>query len=273
METAERSDRTLTGPELFARYAQPPNLLGYCGPEEPEGVAGMAGGLTLPADEVRRIASAFEGAWPYLQLIAEHTGSDPLAMDTVERYWIGAEGIDWLDLHGWGHSLSDRFRKQAGPRWASIVDAVNDGGVPSHAFHVFCVYPWVGMLRQGFVTPSVVVLDRCRISWGTVIESERHSLVVERSPLVWRHGYLMAGEKRAERFRPTVGLAARPGDRVTLHWGDACQRLDPATGARLRRVHDHHLLLANRSLRLARLEPDGSSTPVPTRRSSSSVES
>jgi Family of unknown function (DUF6390) len=263
METAERPDPTLTGPELFARYAQPPNLLGYCGPEDQAAVAALAGGLTLPREEVRRIAAAFEGAWPYLRLIAQQAGADPLAPTVVERYWIGADSFDWLDVHGWGHSLSDRFRRQAGPRWGSIVDAINDGGVPSHAFHVFCVYPWVGMLRQGFVTPSVEVLDRCRISWGAVLECDGQSLVVERRPLVWRHDYLMSGEKVVERFRQAPGLRARPGDVVSLHWGDACQRLGPSSGARLRRVHDRHLRLANRSLRLARLEPVGPVPPPP----------
>ena len=50
------------GAELFARYAFPPNELGYCGP-----------GDTRP-DELASHARDFDGAWPYLMAIADALG-------------------------------------------------------------------------------------------------------------------------------------------------------------------------------------------------------
>ena len=66
------------GALLFARYAYPPNALGYCGAGENRtlleyGEAGVSdGGLV-------QLARSFEGAWPYLELIAGANGiDDPL---------------------------------------------------------------------------------------------------------------------------------------------------------------------------------------------------
>ena len=81
------------GPVLFARYAYPPNALGYCGPGQPAELrAQMALVDATGGDDrgLRRLAAGFEGAWPYLQLIASANGrSDPLADDVVAAYWVG----------------------------------------------------------------------------------------------------------------------------------------------------------------------------------------
>lgn len=253
---ASRSPRTpLTGgPELFCLYAQPPNLLGYCGPEDNEGVTAVAGGLALPTEEINRLALAFHGAWPYLELIAGLTRKKPLSAEVVEAYWTGNRLLDSVPLHDWGNSVSDRFRKQAGERWPSVEKALNAGGAPNHAFHVFCVYPWVGLLREGFVGPSLEVLDRCRIGWGSVV-AVGDQVVVRRRPLVWRADSLQPGEPLEEPFRPPPGVRVGAGDMVSVHWDYICERLDGSRVARLRRVHDHHLAIANEELRGRRLEP------------------
>ncbi|MGP8065881.1 MAG: DUF6390 family protein, partial [Acidimicrobiales bacterium] len=61
------------GPILFARYAYPPNALGYCGPADHTALLGAAS----EGDDLRELthlASRFEGAWPYLELIAGCNG-------------------------------------------------------------------------------------------------------------------------------------------------------------------------------------------------------
>jgi hypothetical protein len=52
------------GAEMFARYAHAPNALGYCGP--PLGATLRDGSV----DEVRRAATKFSGAWPYLRVLS-----------------------------------------------------------------------------------------------------------------------------------------------------------------------------------------------------------
>src|SRR5690242_20609398 len=83
--------RPVSGPVLFARYAFGPNRLGYCGPEAvtelfEEGTAGH------DDRALRELARGFEGAWPYLELIASANGlADPLDRWVVEAYWLGNE--------------------------------------------------------------------------------------------------------------------------------------------------------------------------------------
>ena len=75
---------TSRGAEMFARYAYAPNALGYCGP--PLGATLRDGSV----DDVRRAATQFSGAWPYLRVLAKMTGiSDPLDYRLVESYWLG----------------------------------------------------------------------------------------------------------------------------------------------------------------------------------------
>ena len=132
--------------------------------------------------------------------------------------------------------------------------ALNYGGLPNHAFHVFCVYPWVGLLREGFVGPALEVLDRCRISAGTVREVDDHTAIVERKPLHWVDDSLVSGEPVSELFR-LADTQISVGDAVSVHWDFVCARLDRGQQALLSRNHDLHLAIANRELRAARLEP------------------
>jgi Family of unknown function (DUF6390) len=243
------------GPETFCRYAQPPNLLGYCGPDDSGGFTSIAGGLAVPVEEVERVARAFHGAWPYLELIGGLTGFSPLSKEVVEAYWIGNRLLGRIPLHNWGYSVSDRFRMQAEGRWGAVENALNGGGLPNHAFHVFCVYPWVGLLREGFVGPSLRVLDRCRISWGTVVSVEGGLAVVGRRPLVWEDDSLSQGGPVEEPYRIPPELVIWPGNIVSLHWDFVCDRLGRDGLAHLRSVHDKHLAIANTELTAARSEP------------------
>ncbi|MGD2102468.1 MAG: DUF6390 family protein [Acidimicrobiia bacterium] len=245
----------ISGPELFFRYARPPNELGYCGPGETGQVAALAGGVVTPRAELTRIAAAFHGAWPYLELISQRAGLSPLSAAVVEAYWMGNDLLGQVDLHDWGNSVDERFRAQSGRRWPAVVEALNHGGSPNHAFHVFCVYPWVGLLREGFVEPAVEVLDRCRISRGRVVRgTDDGQVVVSSRRLEWVDHRLVEAEPTRDLFKTSFeGLEA--GDIVSLHWDYVCQRLDRHRARALRLSHDRHLQIANEELRRARLEP------------------
>ena len=158
------------GALLFARYAYPPNALGYCGADENRtlleyGEVGASdGGLV-------QLARSFEGAWPYLELIAGANGiDDPLDPSVVEAYWIGSPLLERVDSSSLGAHLDERFRRRAGGAWELLATSIPDGGVPHHDFHVFGVYPWVGLLRSGDATDPLRVLESCRITPGRVLE-------------------------------------------------------------------------------------------------------
>jgi hypothetical protein len=238
----------IAGPLLFARYAFPPNERGLCGPADSAALRGYAL-ATQPAPgeadpDLTWLAGQFAGAWPYLQLIAAANGlADPLDTRVVEAYWVGNSLLDNVRVADYGAFLDERFRRQAGRGWQSIAASIPAGAVPHHSFHVFCVYPWTGLLRAGQAEPSLQVLDNCRISWGRVLTAD--PLVVSRRPLTWDGRELALGPPAP--CQATAGLVTGlcPGDWVSLHWNCACDRLSVAQVQVLRRYSARHLHLTS----------------------------
>ena len=222
---------TLSGALRFAAYAYPPNALGYCGPDAAQQLLEqVADGADAP--DLRRLARAFEGAWPYLELIAAANGlADPLDPRVVEAYWVGNGLLGRVTPRLLGDSLEVRFRDRVGRSWSRLADAVPAGALPHHSFHVFGVYPWLGLLREGRVEEPLHVLDRCRVRWGHVVEVRGAEAVVRSRPLLWDGRRLLLGKPRDE---PAVlrqdghGLAGgvQAGDWCSLHWDWVCERLD-----------------------------------------------
>lgn len=236
----------MSGAAQFARFALPPNAYGYCGPADLDLVAELVAAGESAVDEMRAVAQQFEGAWPYLQFIADSAGADPLAADVVEAYWIGNNLLRDVDTLAWGNSVEDRFRPRAGSRWRVLSDGIV-GGVPNHAFHVFCVYPWVGLLREGYSDHALEVIDQCRIRWGTVVDTIGSEVLVRSSPLTWDGRTIGQGPERVETVRmPAAGdKTPSTGDVVALHWDYVCQVLSPRQHSDLVRYHDRHLAIAN----------------------------
>lgn len=240
------------GPVLFARYAYPPNALGYCGPADPGALLGAArDGSDLAT--LTQLASRFEGAFPYLQLIAACNGiADPLDRRVVEAYWIGNALVDRVPPRALAASLADRFERRAGRDLEPMTSAaVALQGVAHHSFHVLAVYPWLGMLRGGAGGAALTVLDRCRIRAGTVVSVEGDAVVVRSRPFELVGSRLVLGAWRAEVVRRGVegegfvdDLVA--GDLVSLHWDWVCDRISARGRASLERVTARNLQAVNR---------------------------
>ena len=229
------------GPTLFARFAFPPNALGLCGPSDTTAVFEYAASGVVDAG-LRELAHGFEGAWPYLELLAGEAGvADPLDARVVSTYWLGGPLADWIPLASVGRSLDERFRLRAGTRWEHLVDALGCGLGLCHGFHVFAVYPWVGLLRSGMRARAVEVLDRCRIRPAQVVAVEGDTAVVRSRPLVDRDGHLVIGEPESETVQvgdgglTLGGRPPRPGQLVACHWDWVCGPIDSAQSARLGR--------------------------------------
>lgn len=230
---------------MFARYAYPPNALGYCGPEASDALLDqVAAGVVDGA--LGEAARGFEGAWPYLELIAHCSGvADPLARDVVEAYWVGSRLLDQVTLRALGDSFEERFRGRVGRAWDDLLAGVLAGARPHHNFHVFGVYPWLGLIRAGVVDQPLTVLDRCRIRWGRLLRVDRDEAHVMSRPLGWDGAALGLRGPRVERVRIAAAgrrLAADPevGDWVALHWDWVCDRLTERQVRQLR----HETLVA-----------------------------
>jgi hypothetical protein len=214
------------GARLFAQYAYPPNELGYCGP------AG-AGAMLAPGAtaEIERRARQFEGAWGYLELLAETAGTDDaLDEEVVRAYWVGNGLLDRVDPRALVAHLRQRFAGQVGGTW----EDASSRAAAHHSFQVFEVYPWAAMLLDGRPAgPAVHVLDRCRVRVGQVQAVHGEAVAVASRLLVWDGTAL--GETAHEvseqaRWSCEAGsLIDVPavGDTVALHWDWVCEVLTP----------------------------------------------
>lgn len=270
------------GEITFARYAYPPNELGYCGPGDPGRVFDVAVGRSSPGDDFGARARAFDGAWVYLQIIAAAAGlDDPLDARVVEAYWVGNELLDRVDPAAFAEQARARFAGQVGAHWAVLDQGGLDQGgleqggldtagqypsVPHHGFQVFTVYPWVRLLGRGDAALTALnVLDRCRIRWARITSVEGEYLDVLGSPLSWDGRELGLGPERGERVRwardgraPLPDLAV--GDWVSLHWDWTCDRLGPGQLLQLRERTLRQLAATNRAL--DRACADGGDRPM-----------
>lgn len=249
---AGTADAATPGPVLFARYAYPPNALGYCGPDDPATLLTL-GAMGEDFGRLRALARGFEGAWPYLELIAQANGvADPLDSRVVEAYWVGNGLLDRVTPQLLGAWLDERFRSPLSRPWRLPADAVPHGAVPHHSFQVFSVYPWLGLLRTGIVDEPLRVLDRCRIRWGRVEEVAGDLVAVTCDPLVWDGARLGFGPPASEWARAAVAGTGfvgelEPGAWVALHWDWVCDRLTGVQLDRLRARTDQQLDVANRT--------------------------
>lgn len=219
------------GAVLFARYAYPPNELGYCGPAgaremlDPDAVA-----------EIGRRARLFEGAWSYLELLAEAGGvDDPLDAAVVEAYWVGTDLLDRLEPAMLVTRLERAFAGQPGGTWREAHARAE----AHHSFQVFEVYPWAALLLDGRPPgPAVEVLDRCRIRVGVVQQVDGETVTVRTRRLAWDGRDLDEDDAGQEQARWSVegrALMAAParGDLVALHWDWVCEVLTPEQARRI----------------------------------------
>jgi hypothetical protein len=257
--------RSSDGAALFARFAFPPNSLGYCGPPDSEALLLAAGidssdrgtsgldpsGQGAAVEDLRRLARRFEGAWPYLQLIAAASGiADPLDVAVVEAYWIGSPLLDNVPQAKLGELVSEAFRLQFAVGGHKRTAALEPGACPHHNFHVFSVYPWVGLLKGGRVTEPLRVLEQCRVRWGQVEDVAGDTVSASGEPLAWTGSLLQLGVPRAEtvswrRDGRSFIDALRPGQWVAMHWDWVCDVLTTEQVAALREQTTRQLAIAN----------------------------
>jgi hypothetical protein len=241
--------RPLEGTLRFIRYAFMPNRLRYCGGDDNRtlfeyGLEGVSDGGLQP------LLRKFNGALPYLQLIARANGlADPFDARVVEAYWIGNELLEGVEARQLYASLQERFSSQLTARTRDLVLGKAPAGAhPHHSFHVLDVYSRVGELDA-----TLGVLDSCRIGWGRVLSVAGAELTVERPPLVLAAGKLALAEPRVETLVRQVdghGFVdqATPGDWVSTHWSWACEVLTERQRSNLERYTRHHLAIANQTL-------------------------
>jgi hypothetical protein len=245
---------SVSGALRFARFAVPPNERGYCGPARESELAAYRAEELAFDPGLPELAAGFEGAWPYLELLAGAAGTeDPLNDQVVQAYWIGNDLCGRVATNDWGWHLIDRFGPRVGRDVDRVTAGVGCGAAPHHSFHVFCVYPWVGLLREGGGgTEPLRIIRQCHISWGTVMERIGDELVIDGPAITWQVGTLGIGgnERRTVWLDPrlaTLGAAIAIGSVVAVHWEEVVDVLDRRQKRWLETITAEQIAVANRT--------------------------
>jgi hypothetical protein len=243
----------VAGALLFARYAYPPNALGLCGADSPALLLEY-GDARASDGGLAELARTFDGAWPYLTLIAEENRiEDPLDPRVVAAYWVGNDLLAQVRPARLARHVQERFRGRLGSAGESVSSVAAAGAVPHHCFHVFAVYPWLGLLRSGIVDEPLRVLDQCRTTPALVLSVEGEAATVLAEPLLWDDGKLRLGEPQPRRVRWRDGgrsfTEPLPGALVALHWDFVCDVLTTAAAVQLAAVTRRVLAAVNAGVR------------------------
>ena len=245
---------TAKGALLFGRYAFPPNQLGYCGPPDHQALLDhVAAGA--PDKGLIELEKRFEGAYPYLLLIAHSNGiADPFDERVVDAYWVGNSLLNKVDAGEFRDSLHERFAPRMSARSFHWLETKMESGArPHHNFHVFDVYIRGGLMRDERATIALDLMDSCRVSWGRVTGTDGDHVVVERQPLILADGNLALGEAapaRVVRQYGGQGFVGSPevGTFVSIHWNWACDVLSASALGRLQRATGRCLELSNQTI-------------------------
>ncbi|MFE4502194.1 DUF6390 family protein [Rhodococcus sp. NPDC056743] len=241
----------VAGPALFARYAYPPNELGYCGADDPSALLRQATGTVTDQDRSR--AQQFDGAWPYLEALARGVGvDDPLDPRVIEAYWLGGPLLDSVNSEELVAYLRSEFGKRNDIGLLSDLDG-RDRALAHHSFHVLVVYPWVRLLRKHGAVP-LSVLQNCRIRWGEVCDVGDEYAEVMSSPLVFDGNQLTRGPETIEPVRWNIdgiplGPAPVRGNLVALHWDWLCDTISATQAGALDLAEESALEIVNLRLR------------------------
>jgi hypothetical protein len=204
--------------------------------------------------ELRHIVQGFEGAWPYLELIAaENDLRDPLDARVVEAYWLGNDLLGHVGARAHHADLETRFRARARPsEWHWLEAKADSEARVHHSFHVLEVLPRIGLIRGGLPPDLLGVLERCLIRPGVVLGLPAGHLDVEIRPLEFADGHPRLRAPRTGRlsFGPgdAYGDDLAVGDLVALHWERVCGRLTAVQAARLLAVTDRNIAVANETI-------------------------
>jgi hypothetical protein len=201
----------------------------------------------------------FRAAYPYLRFIAESLGSqDPFDYRAAEAYWIGNDYLRKIAPGDFYDHLKARFKsKFPKEHIKKLFETQSFAPFPHHALHVFNAFSTMGTVPESFASGAGrdetvgALMDKCRISWGRIVEvGEGGNLVVEYEPVVRREGKLslerpVLAKVLAEVQGKSFVDGVNPGDWVSFHWGFACAVLTPTQVSNLREYTLSDMALAN----------------------------
>lgn len=226
----------------FARYAIPPNSLGYCGDSRPGDLVEMLWAADARRD-LQQALRQFVGATPHLAEIARENGRRELFdHEVVEAYWVGNGLLRQTDGARWAARVESHQRESSGSRLlAGLFGGSPAGSWQHHSFQVF-----MSMQNRPEFVDRLHAMDQCRIGWGRVERVEGDRIWVKRRGLVETGGGVRLGRPEPVALRQAWPELAsledlQIGDWVSTHWGWVCERLSPRDLRNLAGATRHNL--------------------------------
>ncbi|USN45533.1 MAG: hypothetical protein H6502_00140 [Candidatus Woesearchaeota archaeon] len=208
----------MNGVELTIRFAYIVNFLRYCGPKCASEQFLEYFNKKISQEEALSLLKKFEGLHVYLEALSEKSGQPYASDQAAEAYWIGNELLDLFDNEDMARIIHSLTKRGLPPSLAQrLISSMPNGLFPHHNFNVF--YVGVGN-TTGHVPTTLLTMDKCRITSGTVKEVRETTLLVSYAPLAFKENKLVfASEKDIEvSYLPEMLASVRKGDTVALHW-------------------------------------------------------
>ena len=240
----------MEGLELSAAFALAPNSKSYCG--KPSFRKAFAAYLREKNGKTRaaleKSLKRFTAHYAYLQLIASSNGRKPFDRRVTEALWVGNSLLEKVPKENIAALIAKEFSgrgKLPAKTARALAASLPDGFVPHHSFHVLYLHTITGVIE-----PSVKNADSCRISWGTVVSTDRESAVIRSQKLVRKEGKLslVSCLKRMKLCCAGINLTGgiAKGDIVACHWGFAVMRLSKPQAVRLEKYTRANIAAAAR---------------------------
>lgn len=217
----------MNGTELVVRHSFAPNRLRYCGQSDLSREIPAFVSNQIPSLETRLQLElkSFKGLYSYLSLIGQENGLNPFDEKVGEAYWIGNRLLEKVPQDAMQKLFLEKFSSDdfLGKELAlELAQKIPVACVPHHSFHVFFTH---------FMTNAVPVtlpnLEKCRVSWGKIIEIRKGELFVEFEPLEFDRSdnFFYFGDAKIKAIENPFFDSLSIGDWVSFHWNTFCMKI------------------------------------------------
>lgn len=223
----------IKGLQLAARFALPPNSLGYCGKDSaPEKFKECI--VNGQSDGVSKELEKFIVLNPYLKTISKITGKNKHSHNVVESYWLGNNELKRVKNDDYKILLKN-LSAQGVPPW--FIDEVKEKQpkkfIPTHLFQILHV--GVGK-ASGAVPFNMDSINNCMVRWGKVEKIGKEKLVVKLNSLKKsKKGYILTTKKGSFNYRKDFLPGLKIGDIVAVHWKQVVKKLTKNEADKLQR--------------------------------------
>lgn len=221
----------MSGHRTALIYGYAPNLLGLCGPKEKlekRIILDFIAGKKVSKKKVKEIIKNFKSAYSYYQLVAAANNiENPLDEKVVRAYWMGNELLKKVKMKDFKAMTGERFSLRSIPC----------GSLPHHSFHVLNIGTLAGKLAEN-------LFDFCLIKWGRVVEIKKDKVAVDScQPLEKGQGKFQLGKpiRKIVIWNKLLLPKLEIGDWVSVHWGNAIERLSKKELENLRKYTEMNL--------------------------------